>query len=693
MFGFNEFEANSVEAMFHEGVELFEADHWEEALSSFEWVIEQNPEHAEAHYYRGLSLLSLRRSRDAVAALRRSVELSPTDPTYCTYLGYALLASGSPLDACKELERALELDPSSVQAMLYHAVAQTALGHFEQAREELETVLDREPDNIDVRRHYAVVLHKLGDEEGVVEQCEWILARQPQNVEAIAMMAAVALNRGDHAAAMRYLRQQTILDPQNIRAWLNLAELYNALERRDAVIALLTDAIESGVRDARLYVARAQHYFLQRELDKAVADLEEAVRLNDRFFDAHVLLAQALAAKGQLRPAMRHAALAVRLRSNDRTALLVKAEIHRLLGELEGENQCLSILIANAPRDFNLVQRKVNNLMRMGQHAEALTTLDQYLYHQPRHRTAWLMYAEVAEKLGNEGAAWRAYRRLLGLGKVPVAGYLAYAAFLVRHQRLELAADVLAAAAANHPGEATIQACWAAVLENLGRAAEAKKQLLAYLEEIQPSGEILWLLGRAHYMLGEYAEALEVFREARALGTTAHAAGAAAPTFPCIVAEAYTLHHLGRTHEGIRLLERTFGQYNRHETEYFEALGELNEFAGNYGKALALYARGLEREPNHGPLHYRTARVLAHLRSWRTALAHLKAAIEAEPALGAAARTEKAFRLLRFVPQFHQIVGGEHYLRTAKRIGYVAVGAALVASVAAVIAKFWLAGS
>ncbi|MCX7626379.1 MAG: tetratricopeptide repeat protein [Candidatus Sumerlaeaceae bacterium] len=690
MFGFNEFEANSVEATFHEGVELFDADHWEEALGSFEWVIEQNPEHADAHYYRGLALLSLHRAREAVGALRRAVDLSPTDPSYRLHLGYALLASGAPREASAELQQALELDPASTLAMLYHAAAEAAQGHLQVAREELELVLEREPDNVEVRRHYAAVLHKMGEEDAVVEQCERILERQPHNVDALAMLASVALHRGDRPAAMRYLRQQTILDPGNVRAWLHLVALCEEAEQADAVVTLVTEAVENGVLDPRLLVARARQYFSQRDVEKAIADLQEAVRLNDRLFEAHVLLAQALGARGQLRPAMRHAALAVRLRPNDRTALLVKAEIHRLLGDIEGETQCLTVLVAGAPREFSFVQRKAHNLVRLGRLEEALTTLDQYLYHQPRHRAAWLLYAEIAEKAGNEGAAWRAYRRLLGLGRVPVAGYLAYAAFLVRRQKLDLAADVLAAAAAQHPQEATIQACRAAVLENLGRAAEAREHLRAYLEQSSPSGEILWLLGRAHYMLGEYAQALEVFREARALGTTAHAAGAAAPTFPCVVAEAYTLHHLGRTGEGIRLLERTFGQYDRHELEYYEALGELNEFAGNLGKALALYACGLQRKPDQASLHYRTARILARLRSWKMALDHLGRAVALDPALAAVALSEKVFLHLRFFPAYYRIFGRQQLVALGKPLAVGLAGVGVGACLVVFALRYWL---
>ncbi len=654
MYGSNEFEANSVEATFHEGLDLLEANHCEEALRSFDWVIQHSPHHADAHYYRGLALLSLQRGREAVSALRQAVELAPTESSYAMHLGYALLVTGRPNEAEAYLAHALEIEPYSAQARTYYAATLAALGKLEDARVEFETVLTQEPDNAEVRQHYAALLHKLGLEDEALEQCEVVLELQPFNVEALSLAATIAANRGDHPAAIRYLRQLTALTPTNVRAWLNLISHYEAIDRSDAVISLVTEAINEGVLDARLLLARGRHYMARRLLDKALTDFEAALELNSRLFEAHLYAAQALGALGRLRQALHHATLAVRLRSNDRTALLVKAEIHRLLGETAAENECLSIIIANSPRDFGLVQRKVQNLLSRGQYAEAFTTLDQYLHHRPRHRQAWMLYAEVAERMGNEGVAWRAYRRLLGLGKVPVTGYLAYAAFLVRRHQLALAADVLQTAAAHYPTEPTIQACRAAVLETLGRAEEAKHHLQRYLEVGSPNGEILWLLGRAHYLLGEYAEALEVFRQARTLHSDTH--GSAAPTFQCLIAEAYTLHHLGRTAEGIRLLERCFSQYARHELEYFEALGELNEWAGNHGKALSLYAWGLEREPHHAALHYRMARVLARLHSWKAALDHLRQAIGADPNLASAAKSEKLFRPLWLVPSFHKLV-------------------------------------
>lgn len=679
MHGFNEFEANSVEATFQEGLDLLEADHCEEALQSFQWVIDHSPDHAEAHYYRGLTLLHLNRVRDALEAFKRAVALWPTEPMYVTHLGYALLAAGRPREALAELERALELQPDSVQAHLYHAAALAATDDLAGARRELETLIEQEPDNIDIRRHFAALLNKIGDEEGVLTQCRIILAQDPNQLDAIALAANVWLRRGDYASAVRYLRQQVLLDPANVRAWLNLLAAYEMLDRSDAVVAMASEALELGTEDPRLYLARARHLLAQHRLDDAITDLRAALALDERLFEAHLLLAQALGSTGKLRAALQHAARATHLRPNDRAALLLQADLHRLLGEIEAETRCLATLLAAAPRDFALLQRQVKNLLALKREDDVFATLDQFLSHEPHHQAAWLLYAEAAEQLANEGAAWRAYRRLLGLGRVSVAAYLAYAAFLVRRHRLEAAANVLDAATAHYPHEATLQACRAAVLQNLGRPAEACHHLETYLRSAPPSGEILWLLGRAYYMLGHYGRALDAFRRARELAGASERL--AAPTFQCLLAEAYTLHHLGRTHEAIALLENNFGQYSHHQTDYFEALGELHEFAGHHAKALMLYGRGLESEPARASLHYRRARLLARLRSWRRALESLRQALDSDPSLAAHVRREKLFRPLWLLPAFHRLLGHERLLSAARRV--LLAGAATAALVTA----------
>jgi superkiller protein 3 len=654
MYGFSDYEANSIEATFREGLDLLEADHCEEALEAFDWVINRSPEYAEAYFYRGVALLNLNRSQEAVHSLQRAVELAPTDTSYLSHLGYAYLVSGKPRSALEPLERSIALAPDNVQSRAFYALALKGVGNIDRAREELERALDLEPDNADLLFHYGAILRHLGREDDALSQWEKLLRKNPNHVDALGACGGVWMRRQDYAKAVTYLRQVTSLAPHHVGAWINLLSAYEMLDRSDAVIAMASDAIENGVEEPRIYVMRGKHYLAGGKTREAISDLEHAVLLADKNFEAHFLLAHALGAQGRVRQALKHASRAVDLRPHDRLALLIKAELHRALGDLAGETECLTILLADSPREFYLVQRKVQNLVQLGQFDEALITLDQYLHHQPANHAAWLLYAEVAEKSGNDGAAWRAYRRMIGIGKVPAAGYLAYAAFLVRHKRLELAADVLSAGAAVHPRDASLQACRAASLQNLGRAAESRTYLEDFIRVGEASSEILWLLGRAYYMLGNYVQALEAFREARQLDCAPHRN--IAPNFQCLIAEAYTLHHLGRTTQGIQLLEQAGGRYGNREVEYLEALGELNEFAGNYGRALALYERALGMQPSYAPVLYRCARVSARLRSWRISLEYLTRAIAADESLATVARSEKLFRPLWLTPKFHRLV-------------------------------------
>jgi tetratricopeptide (TPR) repeat protein len=75
---FNEYELHSPESMFHEGMDLLESDHLEEALSSFDRVVSVQPYNADAFFQKGVTLIKLGRVGDAVKSFEAAISLSPT---------------------------------------------------------------------------------------------------------------------------------------------------------------------------------------------------------------------------------------------------------------------------------------------------------------------------------------------------------------------------------------------------------------------------------------------------------------------------------------------------------------------------------------------------------------------------------------------------------------------------------------
>ncbi len=311
-------------------------------------------------------------------------------------------------------------------------------------------------------------------------------------------------------------------------------------------------------------------------------------------------MARVLLAKGRLRAATTSCARALQIRPSDRAALMLKADLHRRLGEREAELHYLTTLLALDPTDFTLARLKVENLLSRGMAAEARAVVDRFLHRSPDHPLALLLYAELCERCVDEGGARRAYRRLLALPKIAPAAYLAYAAFLVRQTDLAQAARVLDEGAAAFPADAAIQSCRAAVYQTIGAPERAFEILDEYLSRATPNSELYWLHGRSLYMLGRYAEALTAFERARELQNSPRSG--AARIFialwqrltPC-TSSAGPWMQFGSL-SGMR------GTTSNFESEYQEALAELRRLAVGRSSSLPRSTAECRSSPRRSPL-------------------------------------------------------------------------------------------
>jgi tetratricopeptide (TPR) repeat protein len=212
----------------------------------------------------------------------------------------------------------------------------------------------------------------------------------------------------------------------------------------------------------------------------------------------------------------------------------------------------------------------------------------------------------------------------------------------MRREEFEGAATILGTACQEHMEDVALQMLKAVVLQKLERHQDCLTHLYAFRESGNAPVEIHWLLGKSHYALGQHANALENYQVARE--KNAGSLGASAPIFRCLVSEAYCLHQLGRTVEGIQLLEENWGGQDPFACEYHEVLADLYIQTRAFAKAADVCVKGLLRFPESPLLHYRLARCSAALGRKATTLRHLKAALALNPQLCQAATVDSIFQ-------------------------------------------------
>jgi tetratricopeptide (TPR) repeat protein len=648
--------------MFEQGMDLLESNHFEEALQAFDQVLTEEPFHVDALFHRGVTLVNLGRLDDAVSTFRTALLQAPSEGDYHSHLAFALMMAGDHKAALTHFEIALELQPHNVANKVYKACLLAEGKHLGEARRILEEVVQNHGNEGDAIRHYAMVLTALGEVDLALEQWNMLLTQDPNHHEALLRRALLRLQRDEKDAAVRGLREYVALQPGDLSAWLTLLELLSSLQQTEAVIAVAGDAIEAGHESAAIYQLRGREYLASHRLDAAITDLRHSRSLDDRDPESHILLARAYLEKGRVKHALISVNRCLQLMPRDRSALALKASIHHLLGEYDTELELVDSLLKESPGDWRLVRLRTEALMATDRKLEACATVDSFLEQVGNHRRALLLAAQLREECGRIEDARAAYDALMSHRPISSRTYLRYAQHLMGTGELAAAAQTLALAATEDREEPAIATLRATALQRLGDHTAAVEHLQAYLSaHPNAPAEVHWLLGLSLYSLGNHTEALTHFQMARRKGmTNAHGAGRGIgiPGYRCLLAEAQTLHHLRRTAEAIRLLEKNRDQFREQaQLMYLQALGNLYQQSGGLAKAESLFSEGCRLFPVDAAVHWSVAQVRA-LRGQRAeAVAALKVAVRLEPTYSAEAQVDPSFTKLWWSREFNRLTG------------------------------------
>jgi len=681
---FNEYELHSPESLFHEGMDLLESDHFEEALYSFQRVVSVQPYNADAFFQQGVTLIKLGRVIDAVKSFESAISLSPTEALFHSHCGYAHLMAGSHEAALERFDYALHLQPDNYEHKVYKACVLAEKSRLGEAYEILHELIALHPDNPEILRHYASVLFLLGEDHEALQAYGQILKSDPNNTEAIHHRGVIFLRQSNRAAAVRCFREYLAIVPNDAETWSLLLDTLTEMDQPAAVIATAGDAIQSGVELAFIYLYRGRALLHERQYNDAIMDLRRSRTLDDREPQTHILLAQAFAERGRLKHALLSTNRTLQLLPGDRRALILKARICRELQEHDEELNALDQLLRKDTNDFRIIQLKIENLTRRDLVAEAAQCVNKFLLVNSSHRSALLLSAEISEKGGQIDLARQRYTALFSQSTISSRTYRAYAGFLLRQGEKIKAATVLDRAAIAHAGNADIQTLRAIVLQMLDRHQECINHITAYMSAFSTPPEMNWLLGKSWYAMKNYAAALHSFQAARLAGAGANV-GPDAPEFKCLMAEAYSLHHLGRTVEGIALLEEHGRRFENFSREFHEILAELYNHICAYSKACAIATEGLQRFPDSPVLHYRLARCSAALRRKKIALRHLALAIELDPSLVNTACKDNRFQWYALSPTLNRLLNYYFYRRRIEFLGLVMLVIMFAAAIAWVL--------
>jgi tetratricopeptide (TPR) repeat protein len=238
-----ELEPNEVIAWFNQGVTLRHLERYDEALASFNKAIELEPNEAIAWFNRGVTLRHLERYDEALASFNKAIELDPNYLQAWVNRGAALGNLGRYDEALASCDKAIELDPNYLQAWVNGGVVLGNLGRYDEALVSFNKAIELDPNYLQAWTNRGWLLGKLGRYEEVLASYDKAIELDPTDADALLNRGWVLGELGRYEEALTSSEEAIALGEQCSYVFFNRAEYLLVLNRWDEGSAVLNDAL------------------------------------------------------------------------------------------------------------------------------------------------------------------------------------------------------------------------------------------------------------------------------------------------------------------------------------------------------------------------------------------------------------------------------------------------------------------
>jgi len=174
-----------------QGIDLFTEGKYDEAIKSFEKVIEKFPESIEGHYNLGLSYLRKGDIDQAIASFEKAAALNPEALAIFSALGEAYFNKGENEKAVENYLLAIKIAPEDPKPQYNLGMVYYKLDKTEEALLAFDRCIALAPDNSTARYQAGLASIKHGDFQRAIEYFESFLKLEPNASEANQVKAII----------------------------------------------------------------------------------------------------------------------------------------------------------------------------------------------------------------------------------------------------------------------------------------------------------------------------------------------------------------------------------------------------------------------------------------------------------------------------------------------------------------------
>jgi len=307
--GVLDMQPDNADALYLSGLVLYRQKHRVKAVERIQQALIKDPNHGLAQGSMGQIYQDAGDNSRAVSCFIRASQLSPENPDVLNGLGLSLASLGKIKPALDAFSRAISLNPTKAETYNNLANLQTAQGSIDEAEKNYRRSLALRPGFAEAWNNLGVLYQQKQQPGRAIEYFEAAINHKQDYAQALNNLGASLIEQKQAEKALTYFRQAIKIIPDFPEAVTNLGMALQGLGRHTQARKVLDQAIKISpvnvtARWARCMAELEFVYGSKKEMDSARERYE--TRLDELIYsvdlDDPVQRAQAISAVGVMQP-------------------------------------------------------------------------------------------------------------------------------------------------------------------------------------------------------------------------------------------------------------------------------------------------------------------------------------------------------------------------------------------------------
>jgi len=271
-------EPQQLQRKFQEAVQLYDANHLDEAAVRLEQLVREVPQSFDVHELLGMVYAAQGRDADAIEHLQNAVRLKPNSAAARTNLATNLVRAHKLAPAEVEFKKALTLEPASYDTNHNLGEFYVADGKLSQAIPYLDRAHRIKPTAYDNGYDLALAYAETGKHVQAAGLVKRLIA-QKNTAELHNLLGEIEEASGNFIGAVHEYETAAYMDPSesNLFDWASELLLHRTL---DPAVEVFTEATQRYPKSPRLAIGLGMSFYSRGNYDDAVSALLKAADLD-----------------------------------------------------------------------------------------------------------------------------------------------------------------------------------------------------------------------------------------------------------------------------------------------------------------------------------------------------------------------------------------------------------------------------